>query len=94
MVSGSDRIRHTRDLHSHACSKGSRRTRASLREWGAGGLGHAPISTGPGSNATGVSRLTCAPEAKRLGLLREVVPNTEVSAAPFHTNRQWKASTR
>ena len=48
----------------------------------------------PGSNATGVSLLTFAPEAKRLGLLHEVVPNTEVIAAPFHTTRQWKASTR
>jgi len=38
--------------------------------------------------------LTFAPEAKRLGLRHEVVPNTEVIAAPFHTTRQWKASTR
>jgi hypothetical protein len=51
-------------------------------------------SAGAAANATGVSLLTSAPEAKRLGLPHEVVPNTEVIAAPFHTTRQWKASTR
>jgi len=42
----------------------------------------------PGGNATGVSLLTFAPEAKRLGLLHEVVPNTEVIGALINPNYQ------
>ena len=92
MVSGSDRVR-------------PRKLRLRLGRAAADTLGDVqspdPVKLGllarlnrPGSNATGVSLFTIAPEAKRLGLLHEVVPNTEVIAAPFHTTRQWKASTR
>jgi putative tryptophan/tyrosine transport system substrate-binding protein len=42
----------------------------------------------PGGNATGVSLLTFAPEAKRLGLLHEVVPHTEVIGALINPNYQ------
>jgi putative tryptophan/tyrosine transport system substrate-binding protein len=58
-------------------------------------LGGDPVKVGlvaslnrPGGNATGVSLLTFAPEAKRLGLLHEVVPNTEVIGALINPNYQ------
>jgi putative tryptophan/tyrosine transport system substrate-binding protein len=40
----------------------------------------------PGGNATGVSLLTTAPEAKRLGLLHQVVPNAAVIGALINPN--------
>jgi putative tryptophan/tyrosine transport system substrate-binding protein len=40
----------------------------------------------PGGNATGVSLLTTAPEAKRLGLLNKVVPNAAVIGALINPN--------
>jgi putative tryptophan/tyrosine transport system substrate-binding protein len=42
----------------------------------------------PGGNATGVSLLTTAPEAKRLGLLNEVVPNAAVFGVLINPNYQ------
>jgi putative ABC transport system substrate-binding protein len=58
-------------------------------------LGGDPVKAGlvaslnrPGGNATGVSLLTFAPEAKRLGLLHEVVPNTEVIGALINPKYQ------
>ena len=58
-------------------------------------VGGGPVKAGlvaslnrPGGNATGVSLLTFAPEAKRLGLLHEVVPNTEVIGALINPNYQ------
>jgi putative ABC transport system substrate-binding protein len=40
----------------------------------------------PGGNATGVSLLTTAPEAKRVGLLKELVPNAAVFGALINPN--------
>jgi putative tryptophan/tyrosine transport system substrate-binding protein len=58
-------------------------------------LGGDPVKAGlvaslnrPGGNATGVSLLTFAPEAKRLGLLHEVAPNTEVIGALINPDYQ------
>ncbi len=58
-------------------------------------LGGDPVKAGlvaslnrPGGNATGVSLLTFAPEAKRLGLLHEVVPNAEVIGALINPDYQ------
>jgi putative tryptophan/tyrosine transport system substrate-binding protein len=42
----------------------------------------------PGGNATGVSLLTTAPESKRLGLLRELVPGTKVVGVLIDPNYQ------
>ncbi len=42
----------------------------------------------PGGNATGVSLLTTAPESKRLGLLRELVPGTKVVGVLIDPNFQ------
>jgi putative ABC transport system substrate-binding protein len=42
----------------------------------------------PGGNATGVSLLTTAPEAKRLGLLHELVPGTKVVGVLIDANYQ------
>src|SRR5947208_2118715 len=42
----------------------------------------------PGGNATGVSLLTTAPEAKRLGLLHELVPATKVVGVLIDPNYQ------
>ena len=42
----------------------------------------------PGGNATGVSLLTTAPEAKRLGLLRELVPDATVFGVLINPNYQ------
>ena len=42
----------------------------------------------PGGNATGVSLLTTAPEAKRLGLLHELAPNATVIGALIDPNYQ------
>jgi ABC-type uncharacterized transport system substrate-binding protein len=42
----------------------------------------------PGGNATGVSMLTTAPEAKRVGLLKELVPNAAVFGALINPDYQ------
>jgi putative ABC transport system substrate-binding protein len=42
----------------------------------------------PGGNATGVSLLTTAPEAKRLGLLHELVPRARIVGALIDPNYQ------
>jgi putative ABC transport system substrate-binding protein len=42
----------------------------------------------PGGNATGVSLLTTAPEAKRLGLLKELVPDAAVFGVLINPNYQ------
>src|SRR5262245_60393569 len=42
----------------------------------------------PGGNATGVSLLTTAPEAKRLGLLKELVPDATVFGVLINPNYQ------
>ena len=42
----------------------------------------------PGGNATGVSLLTTAPEAKRLGLLHELVPGAKIVGAMIDPNYQ------
>lgn len=42
----------------------------------------------PGGNATGVSLLTTAPEAKRLGMLHELVPNVTVFGVLIDPNYQ------
>jgi putative ABC transport system substrate-binding protein len=42
----------------------------------------------PGGNATGVSLLTTAPEAKRLGLLHELVPNAGLIGVLINPNYQ------
>jgi len=42
----------------------------------------------PGGNATGISLLTTAPESKRLGLLRELVPGTKVVGILINPNYQ------
>ena len=42
----------------------------------------------PGGNATGVSLLTTAPEAKRLGMLHELVPGAAVVGALIDPNYQ------
>jgi putative tryptophan/tyrosine transport system substrate-binding protein len=42
----------------------------------------------PGGNATGVSLLTTAPEAKRLGLLNELVPSAAVFGVLINPNYQ------
>jgi putative ABC transport system substrate-binding protein len=42
----------------------------------------------PGGNATGVSLLTTAPEAKRLGLLKELVPSAAVFGVLINPNYQ------
>ena len=42
----------------------------------------------PGGNATGVSLLTTAPEAKRLGLLKELVPDAAVFGILINPNYQ------
>src|SRR5262245_45734372 len=42
----------------------------------------------PGGNATGVSLLTTVPEAKRLGLLHELVPNTALIGVLINPNYQ------
>jgi putative ABC transport system substrate-binding protein len=42
----------------------------------------------PGGSATGVSVLTTAPEAKRLGLLHELVPGTKVVGVLINPNYQ------
>jgi putative ABC transport system substrate-binding protein len=42
----------------------------------------------PGGNATGISLLTTTPEAKRLGLLRELMPGTKVVGVLIDPNYQ------
>src|SRR5262249_56507319 len=42
----------------------------------------------PGGNATGVSLLTTVPEAKRLGLLHELVPNAALIGVLINPNYQ------
>jgi putative tryptophan/tyrosine transport system substrate-binding protein len=58
-------------------------------------VGGDPVKTGlvesfnrPGGNATGVYVLTTAPEAKRLGLLHEMVPGTRVVGILIDPNYQ------
>src|SRR5215472_18383558 len=46
------------------------------------------VLTAPGGNATGVSLLTTVPEAKRLGLLHELVPNAALIGVLINPNYQ------